>query len=1220
MRNLNITPRCRAAWLCLALAGFFTPAFVSAQDAWAQAVSPTTQELWGVTYGAGQFVAVGRAGTILTSPDGRQWTARSSGTTQWLTAVTYGAEARRFVAVGEEGRVFVSTDGIDWQPRATPVGTPRLNAVNYAWGRFTAVGERKALLWSEDGDTWYAFTVGQTESTPWLRGLTHTPAGFFAVGQDGVALRWTFRSSQSGTTETSLGADGLEGVAYGRGTIVAVGAGGSVWRWSEARGSASAVSSGVVTGLGAVTFADNLFVAAGDGGLVLVSDDGVTWAARVTPTAQSLRALAASPQAVVAVGLGGAIVRSEFTPRAPRIVSSPARDLVERDGSGVMFAVAASGTEPLAYQWRRDGVLVAGETDATLLLAGVTAAQAGDYTVEVRNAAGAATGRVGRLSLTHATLPTGLVDPLFAPTVSGAVRAIQPLADGRVIIAGDFSYARPGGGTQQGIARLTSTGQFDPSFDVGEGVSGGNASTLAVQPDGKILVGGAFTSVRGQAQSFLVRLNSDGSVDASFSAAAVLAAPTQLAVLTDGRILVADGSEELRWLRSDGAVSQTSARLLFPSGIYSGGSPLIISRFDVLTDGRVVVAGPLPDFVSSGRVVRLRPDGSVDATFAANRTVLAPSVTAVRALANGSVVVAARGTASRLGSQMGPTTLVQVDETGAVVRLGPEMPSVEFGAGAAVLLYPDGRAIMSSNLSRDVVPLPSGPVTNSLLRFGSDGAVDETFLLGPGVDGNVFAIVPAADGGVYVGGAFTSVAGVARTRLAKLGVTGTNPTLPRIASIEPRYQEVRVGESFSLRAAAGGTGPLKLSWSFRDENGINLNQAFRNSSTEVLTMTALDQRFTGYYSIVVEAPAGVTVSEVAYVKVVAANAPVITTAPAPQRANVGRPASIAVTVADPVGATFQWSFKGTPIAGATNSSIFIERASLGDAGTYSVVVTNGLGSARGETTLAVVEAPVLVNLSTRAFVEGGDRTLIVGFVVDRYKNLTVRAVGPTLTRFGVAAPLADPQLAVYDATGKLLSENDNWNDAPGAPSTLQTGFTLPERSKDAAYPANASGAGAYTMHVTSVDGARGVALGEIYEDPSSQWGRLINLSTRAFVGTGESVAIPGFALRGPGKVRLLVRGVGPGLNAFGVSGVLANPTLTVFDEQARVLATNDDWSVAADASEVTTVSARVGAFALPAGSRDAALLIELPAGNYTAQVSGVGGTSGVTLVEVYEVP
>jgi len=132
-------------------------------------------------------------------------------------------------------------------------------------------------------------------------------------------------------------------------------------------------------------------------------------------------------------------------------------------------------------------------------------------------------------------------------------------------------------------------------------------------------------------------------------------------------------------------------------------------------------------------------------------------------------------------------------------------------------------------------------------------------------------------------------------------------------------------------------------------------------------------------------------------------------------------------------------------------------------------------------------------------------------------------------------------------------------------------------------------------------------------------GRLLNVSSRAQAGTGALAHIVGFVVDGPRPKTLLIRGAGPSLTALGVTGALVDPTLTVFNNASASVAANDNWGDAA-AADIRTAIAATGAFAFETGSRDAALLVTLDPGAYTAHVSAPGGATGVSLVEIYEVP
>jgi hypothetical protein len=132
--------------------------------------------------------------------------------------------------------------------------------------------------------------------------------------------------------------------------------------------------------------------------------------------------------------------------------------------------------------------------------------------------------------------------------------------------------------------------------------------------------------------------------------------------------------------------------------------------------------------------------------------------------------------------------------------------------------------------------------------------------------------------------------------------------------------------------------------------------------------------------------------------------------------------------------------------------------------------------------------------------------------------------------------------------------------------------------------------------------------------------QLANISTRALVGTGANIIIPGFVIAGSGSEQLLARGDGPALTAFGVGGALAQPSLSLFDSSGNVIASNTGWGTSSNPSQLATAAASVGAFALASGSADSALIANLSAGAYTMQLSGVSNSTGVALAEVYVVP
>jgi hypothetical protein len=270
-----------------------------------------------------------------------------------------------------------------------------------------------------------------------------------------------------------------------------------------------------------------------------------------------------------------------------------------------------------------------------------------------------------------------------------------------------------------------------------------------------------------------------------------------------------------------------------------------------------------------------------------------------------------------------------------------------------------------------------------------------------------------------------------------------------------------------------------------------------------------------------------------------------------------------------------------------------------------------------------------VNLSVRSATGSGNESLIVGLVVGGTTGnlpLLLRAAGPTLGSFGVPGVLADPVLTLNTSTGVVLGSNDDWGASVNAPAiasaaTQAGAFPFANNSRDAALLTSLA-PGAYTARVDGKAAATGIALMEAYEGGGGSTASLINVSARTKVGTGGDLLIAGFVIQGEAAKRVLIRAVGPGLNAFGVGGTLADPQLALYLQGTPApIQQNDNWGTdAAAAAQIGATSKAVGAFDLAPNSKDAAMIATLAPGAYTAQVSGVGGASGVALVEIYEVP
>jgi hypothetical protein len=295
--------------------------------------------------------------------------------------------------------------------------------------------------------------------------------------------------------------------------------------------------------------------------------------------------------------------------------------------------------------------------------------------------------------------------------------------------------------------------------------------------------------------------------------------------------------------------------------------------------------------------------------------------------------------------------------------------------------------------------------------------------------------------------------------------------------------------------------------------------------------------------------------------------------------------------------------------------------------------------------------PGLVNLSVRSTLAPNE-TLIAGFVIlgPSPASVLARAVGPTLAQFGVGSPMANPRLQVFNSSGRMVAQNDDWSSNSIQIGWSVTGaFPLAAGSRDAEVYVTLA-PGSYTLVISgSTSTEAGVVLGEIYntpvyvstspEDPPYPPGgwlpRLTNISVRGRVegpppslillptgGGLQSSMIAGFVVAEPSpstRRRYLIRVSGPALEQFGVAGALADPSLELAGTNGTILQTSDNWDAdPAAAAAIREATSAVGAFPLPPGSRDAAIIATVPAGAYTVIARGANGSTGSTLIEIYE--
>eukprot|EP01012_Entosiphon_sulcatum_P051831 TRINITY_DN7118_c0_g1_i1.p1 TRINITY_DN7118_c0_g1~~TRINITY_DN7118_c0_g1_i1.p1 ORF type:complete len:2111 (+),score=215.11 TRINITY_DN7118_c0_g1_i1:17-6349(+) len=276
---------------------------------------------------------------------------------------------------------------------------------------------------------------------------------------------------------------------------------------------------------------------------------------------------------------------------------------------------------------------------------------------------------------------------------------------------------------------------------------------------------------------------------------------------------------------------------------------------------------------------------------------------------------------------------------------------------------------------------------------------------------------------------------------------------------------------------------------------------------------------------------------------------------------------------------------------------------------------------------SVLATQRLANISTRARVGTGDAVTIAGFVISGQdsKPVLIRAIGPALGSLGVSTALTAPKLELFRSGNNTpIATNTGWttsgNTSGITAATIAAGaFPLGANAADSVIFATLA-PGAYTAVISSANNTPGVALAEVYDLSAPAAGqKLFNISTRASTGTGDSTLIAGIVVSGSVPKRVLIRGVGPTLGALGVVGALAQPQLSVIKDGVTV-ASNSNWSTSPDKLAIEAASAQVGAFGLGSNSSDAAMILSLAPGNYSAQVVGANGTAGIAIIEIYELP
>ncbi len=872
----------------------------------------------------------------------------------------------------------------------------------------------------------------------------------------------------------------------------------------------------------------------------------------------------------------------------PAITTQPQSQTVNA-GANVTFTVAATGDAPLSYQWTKNGAAISGATGASLSLTAVAAADAGTYAVTVTNSAGSATSSNATLTVnTPATAPTITAQPTNQTVNAGANVTFSVTASGTA----PLSYQWTKNGTA--ISGATSA-----SLTL-SAVSTGDAGSYAVTVSNSA---GAVTS-----NSVTLTVNTPA------TAPAITTQPQSQTVEVGANVsftVAASGTAPLtyQWTKNGTALSGATSATLALSAVATGDAGTYAA----------IVTNAAGSATSNGATLTVNTPVPGAPTIATQ-----PQSQSVNTGANVTFSVVAAGTgpftyqwsknsAAISGATSASLTLnavattdagsytVTVSNSGGSVTSAPATLTVNAPATApTIATQPQNQTVTAgANATFTVVANGTAPLTYQWTKNGTaiSGATSATLTLNA---------TTATDAGTYAVTVTNSVGSVTSSG-AMLTVNAPTAGAPTITT-QPQSQTVNAGVNVTFTVAASGTAPLSYQWT---KNGT----AISGATSATLTLTAVAAADAGTYAATVSNIAGSVTSSAATLTV---NAPGNTDAPKiaiqPQGATLASGSMLALAI-EATGAAplrYQWSKDGTALSGATKAQLIVSSVSSTSAGRYTVTVTNAAGSVTSDAAvIAVIASPAsrLANLSVRTNL-GRDEVLTVGFATSGERSILVRGVGPALEALGVTGAFPDPKIEIYNASGARVNSNDNWS-ASIAPVFARVGaFPLPVGSKDAALVTTLSGP--YTAQFKGT--GSGVGLVEVYDAGSTSRARLINVSARSVTGSGGHALTTGFVIDGPVAKTVLIRGIGAALAAFGVPSTLSDPKLSLFGRSGATIADNDDWN-----SDLATIFNRTGAFPLQSDSKDAALLITLPPGLYTAQISGAAGTGGNVLIEVYDV-
>ncbi len=982
---------------------------------------------------------------------------------------------------------------------------------------------------------------------------------------------------------------------------------------------------------------------------------------------------------------------------------------LQMGGDFTFRAVDVANTVLTKFEWKHNGVVVGTTDSATFTIKDVQFSDSGDYTVTATNGAGSVTGRTFHIKVEPVAANRFLIEPAPVDFLVGSTATLNIESSGVATSTTTYQWAKNGVDIPGAVGRSLSIGNFRASdagsytLTITDAWGQSTSAPLVVSVRGTALAGPiivrqpssqtAFVGTRAgmtarvNTSPFTYRWLKDGVPVTAFQEASAQQSQVDLSYAIPTLIKPEDaGTYTLEVVNGLGSTTSRGAKLTVVPAIKpiittQPASPTVkagdtvtlscVARVSYSNDGQQQFPGsPLRvQWFKGSTVVQPEQENGFSYSFTAS------------AASAGQYYARVTSPAGLVTDTKTCTVTVTTGELPLITTQPPDLlynmyDSEEIRLASIAFVVASRRYARQAENSGFALVTPSGPAFGGVtpgtyVMFATRSGVTETsqpftieFIppvtpvvysqpasqkpdIGQLVEisANIFSLSPLtfqwSKDGVPITGATNSYFVVTRSfeasqagsyQLRATGVTGTFTTEPALLEVatsgvpvivtQPRSQIIVDGRRIAMDVVASGAS-LSYQW-YKDGRLIG-------GGTNAELFVPSEVGSSGGYAVAVSNGTASVLSKTATVRVLAAERPPEILSPARSLTAALNGDAVLAVSADgaPLPDRYQWRRNGVDIPGATDAKLRLTNVQPGDAGAYTAIAYNRLGSAASPAIeLTVDGSGRLVNLATRAGVGTGADVLIAGFVISGTKPraVLVRGVGDQLSEFGVKGVLQNPLLKLFDANKKLVASSDDWFDGDeGDPvwqariaalraAEKETGaFRLNEDTLDGAVVATLE-PGSYTAQVSGFLDTTGVGLVEVYELGKPATDRLINLSCRSRVGTGAAILIPGLVVRGNAPRRLLIRAVGPGLGDFGVVGTLVDPQLKVFRDSEEI-AQNDNWSGA----DVAQTAATVGAFPLAVGSKDAALLIDLPEGTYTVQVSGVGDTQGIALVEVYEV-